>query len=297
MDLLILCQKFCDYSLSIKGFSKVTIRRYRQVIRFYCKSAGVSTTGEVTEENVRNLFYNGRTERSWGPNTFIHYHKSLLVFFRWCIKEGYMAKNPVVDIEIPKIHKKLPPKLTRQDTVRLLEVVYNYPYKYRFLRYRNHAIFSMFVFTGLRKQELLHLKFTDVDIENLSVFVRQGKGNKDRIIPISYTLAQSLKKYMEERRRLHKTCPEFFTSLNQNHGFTESGLKNLIAQLRTSSGIFFTAHKLRHTFSTLMLENGVDIYSLSKMLGHSDIKTTTIYLYASAEHLRTQIGKHPLNDI
>ncbi|MES2930988.1 MAG: tyrosine-type recombinase/integrase [Patescibacteria group bacterium] len=208
-----------------------------------------------------------------------------------------MESNPVHDIEIPKLHKKLPPKLTRQDAIRLLEVAYNYPYKYKFLRYRNHAIFSMFIFTGLRKQELLHLKFTDVDIENLSIFVRQGKGNKDRIVPMSYTLALSLKRYLEERKRLHKTCPEFFTSLNQNHGFTESGLRNLISQLRVSSGIFFTAHKLRHTFSTLMLENGVDIYSLSKMLGHSDIKTTTIYLYASAEHLRAQIGKHPLNEI
>ena len=67
--------------------------------------------------------------------------------------------------------------------------------------------------------------------------------------------------------------------------------------MRKSSGIIFSVHKLRHTFATLMLEGGCDIYSLSKMMGHSDIKTTTIYLAASAEHLRSQMTKHPLNDL
>jgi len=175
--------------------------------------------------------------------------------------------------------------------------VHNYPYGYTFLRCRNHAIFSTFIFAGLRKQELLTLKFTDIDIENLTIFVRQGKGKKDRIIPMTYTLAQSLKRYLEYRKKLNKTCPEFFTSLNRNQGFTDTGLKRLVEQIRKASGVTFTVHKLRHTFATLMLEGGCDIYSLSKMMGHSDIKTTTIYLYASAEHLRSQMTKHPLNEL
>ena len=135
------------------------------------------------------------------------------------------------------------------------------------------------------------------DIENLTVFVRQGKGNKDRVVPMSYTLAQTLKRYKDERKRLNKTNPEFFSSLRGNIGFTDNGLKKLVDQVRKSSGIFFTVHKLRHTFATLMLEGGCDIYSLSKMMGHSAITTTTIYLSASAEHLRSQMTKHPLNDL
>ena len=71
--------------------------------------------------------------------------------------------------------------LTKQDALKLLEVVYNYPYDYKYLRYRNHAIFSTFIFAGLRKKELLNLRFTDVDMENLTIFVNQGKGSKDRI--------------------------------------------------------------------------------------------------------------------
>ena len=295
MDIEILSQKFCDYSVSIRGYSKDTVRRYKYVIHCFCKFAGISEIKQVTDDNVRTLFYYGRTERRWSVNTFIVYHKTLLVFFRWCMKQGYLEKNPILDIEKPKMEKKLPTNLTKQATMKLLEVVYNYPYEYRFLRYRNHAIFSTFIFAGIRKQELLNLKFTDIDLENLTLFVRQGKGKKDRIIPISFTLAQSLKKYIEERKRLNKTNPEFFSSLRGNTGFTASGLKNLVDQARKSSGITFTVHKLRHTFATLMLEGGVDIYSLSKMMGHSDINTTTIYLAASADHLRAQMTKHPLN--
>lgn len=297
MDIEILSQKFCDYSISIKGYSKNTIKRYRNVINGYRKFACINEVSQVNDDNVRALFYWGRTERNWSVNTFIVYHKTLLVFFRWCVKQGCMEKNPILDIEIPKKESRLPIKLTKQTALRLLEIIYNYPYEYRFLRYRNHAIFSTFLFTGLRKQELLNLKFTDVDVENLTIFVKQGKGNKDRVVPISYTLAQTLKKYKDERKRLHKTNPEFFCSLRGDVGFTENGLKKLVEQVRKSSKVFFTVHKLRHTFATLMLEGGCDIYSLSKMMGHSDIKTTTIYLSASAEHLRSQMVKHPLNDL
>lgn len=290
-------QKFCDYTLSIRGYSKDTLRRYRYVIGCYRKFTGVNEINKVTEENVRKLFYYGRTERKWSVNTFVVYHKTLLVFFRWCVKQGYMEKNPILEIEKPRLEKRIPPKLSKQTTLRLLEIVDNFPYEYKFLRYRNHAIFSTFIFAGLRKQELLNLKLTDIDLDNMSLFVRQGKGSKDRIVPISYTLAQSLKKYLEERKRLGKTNSEFFSSLRGNVGYTASGLKRLVEQVRESSGTVFTIHKLRHTFATLMLEGGCDIYSLSKMMGHSDIGTTTIYLAASAEHLRSQMMKHPLNEL
>lgn len=296
-DIGILALKFYDYSLYIRGYTKGTIGRYKAVINYYIRIANITQINQVTEKNVKDFLLYGRTEKHWKSNSYITFYMSLSVFFKWCIKEGYMKQDPTLDIEMPKVEKRLPPKLTKQDALKLLEVVYNYPYDYKFLRFRNHAIFAMFLFAGLRKNELLHLKCTDVDIENLSIFISQGKGSKDRVVPMSYTLAQTLKRYALDRKRLNKTCPEFFTSLNRNSGYTNSGLKRLVVQMRKASGLKFTIHKLRHTFATLMLEGGVDIYSLSRIMGHSDIKTTTIYLSASAEHLRSQMTKHPLNDL
>lgn len=297
MDIKLLASQFYEYSTYIKGYSKCTITRYRQVINYYSNFSNVTIIEEVSVENVRALFFTGRSVRKWMPNTYIVYHKTLGVFFRWCVVHGYLKSNPIDEIEVPKLEKRLPPKLTKQEALLLLEIVFNYPYENSFLRYRNHAIFSLFLFAGLRSKELLHLRFTDVDIENLTIFVNQGKGSKDRFVPIHFTLAQSLSRYITERKKLNKTCSAFFVSSIKNTGYTQNGLKRLVVQVRKASKISFTIHKLRHTFATLMLEGGCDIYSLSKMMGHSDIKTTTIYLAASADHLRSQISKHPLNSM
>ena len=296
MYLHVLVREFCQYATYIRGFSKHTERRYTRVIGYFSKHAGIEKVEEVTEAHVRALFFHGRMDRQWSSATYISVHCTLSVFFKWCIEKQYLTTDFTNAIEIPKLEKRLPPKLTKQESMRLLEVIDNYPHFHRFLRYRNHAMFSMFVFAGLRRGELLHLKYADVDIDNLSIFIRQGKGSKDRIVPMSTTLAHTLTRYVEERKRLKKTCPEFFTSLHRNMGYTEHGIKRLVLEMRAASGIRFTIHQLRHTFATLMLEGGCDIYSLSKMMGHADIKTTTIYLAASAEHLRNQMTKHPLNN-
>ena len=134
-----------------------------------------------------------------------------------------------------------------------------------------------------------------MDLENGSIFIHCGKGSKDRIVPMLAPLAGTLRPYADQRTRLHKTTSKFFTSLNRDMGLTEMGMRRLMKTANRISGMSFTPHQLRHTFATLMLEGGCDIFSLSKMMGHSDIKTTTIYLAASPEHLRAQMAKHPLN--
>ena len=295
MDIEILSDQFYDYSKYMKGLSKTTLKNYRDVLNFFQRSTAVNNTNEITDKIVQNFFINGRMNRQWKPKTFFSYHKILLVFFRYCVENGYMVQNFAENIVCPKIAKSLPKKIPTDDALRLLEVIMNYPFTNNFLRYRNHAIFSTFIYTGLRKSELLNLKVMDVDIENRTIFVRNGKGAKDRILPMSHTLASRLKKYIQERKKKNKTCPEFFASNNKNQGFTDGGLRHLTKELKKVSHIEFTIHRLRHTFANLMIEGGCDIYSLSKMMGHSDISTTTIYLSTTSEHLRGQMLKHPLN--
>lgn len=296
MSIQILCQKFYEFSRYEKNFSPRTIQRYRQIILFYCKHSQINEIEDVNLDNLRKLFYHGRANLNWTTSTYLSYYKTLRVFFRWCIKEGHMhISNPTEGMELPKVEKSLPKALTKQDAERILETIRNYPYESKFLRLRNYAIFATLIYTGIRKQELLNLKYADVDIENLTIFIRQGKGSKDRIVPMNYTLAEALKQYSEIRNKVYKTCPEYFASYTYNMGFTDSGFKRLINKVSILSGIKFTAHIIRHTFATLMLEGGCDLFSLSKFLGHTDIKTTTIYLGASVQHLREQILRHPLN--
>src|SRR6187402_3653258 len=100
MNIEILALRFYDHSSFIRGYSKDTIRRYKQVINYFCRFAKITNIEEVTDNNVRELFIFGRTERKWKSNTFVCYHKSLMVFFRWCVEQKCMLKNPIDDIEI-----------------------------------------------------------------------------------------------------------------------------------------------------------------------------------------------------
>lgn len=295
MNIQMAANQFYEHSKYFRGFSWATIKRYRQAINYYCQFSAFTELSQITDKSLREMFFYGRTQKNWKPASFISYQKSLSVFFQWCIKQGYLAENPIADLESPKLEKHLPRSITKQDAFKLLESVYNYPYESSFIRYRNHAIFSVFILAGLRKQEILKLRYADVDLENMTLFINSGKGNKDRVVPINSTLLISLDKYLQERKKRNITCIDFFASSLQNRGISETTLKRLIESVRRDTHIPFSAHKLRHTFATLMIQGGCDIYSLSKMMGHNDIRTTTIYLGATTDHLKSQIFKHPLN--
>ncbi len=297
MNIELLLEDFCYYSQYMRGVSLNTTKRYRQKIGAFSRSLEITSIDDLDQKKVQSFFLKGRVEKNWTTATYRTYYMTLIVFFRWCISQGHLEKNYCDEIELPKMEKSLPKRLSKKDALKLLEVVYNYPYTQKYQRDRNHAMFSTFLFTGLRKSELLNLTLSDVDMENRTIFVRRGKGNKDRIVPMGHSLTQSLHRYLVERKKWKKTCPEFFTCSNRNKGLSDTGLKLLIQKIRKASGVYFTSHRLRHTYATMMIEGGCDIFSLSKMMGHSDIKTTTIYLSTTAEHLRHQISKHPLNNI
>lgn len=167
----------------------------------------------MTKENVEKFFLTGRHERKWDPSSFVTYHKSLLVFFRWCVQNGYLQSNPADHIEVPKTAKKLPPKLSLDQAQHVLRVAKNYPWYDEFIRERNVAIIATFLFAGLRRQELINLDCTDIDLNAGSIFVRSGKGQKDRCIPMSEDLRVILQTYIIQRKRLKRTCPhQFFAS-------------------------------------------------------------------------------------
>ena len=148
--------------------------------------------------------------------------------------------------------------------------------------------------TGIRNMELRYLEYADVDLENKTVFVRAGKGKKDRIVPMINRLVDICRNYLKVREKIGKASPYFFAGQKGSKPLCHSVFRELIVKLRKKSKLYFTAHMLRHTFAVLMLEGGCNLFALSKMMGHSDIKTTTIYLSATTAHLREQVAKHPL---
>lgn len=199
--------------------------------------------------------------------------KRLKTYYRWLYKNKYYKED--YSELFPKIKQpKLKPKcLTRDQSNILLQCAARYNLKAQ-------AIFSMFLFTGMRKSELLNLHHEHIDLRAREIFIHKSKGNKDRIIPINESLYFVLRQW--DRKR--KTELSYFY-------ISERTLRRLKDKITTDTGFRFTFHQLRHTFGTYMVQNGVDLISVRDIMGHSSVRTTELYLSTSSEHLKSEIDK------
>jgi len=293
--ILVLHRRFCDYSITFKGNTPRTIKWFKECVSYLVNQTGAGELSDLTRELIEDWIFTGKRERDWSAQTIRNRLICLNSFFKWLIDQEYISENPVAKIPRPKVPKRIPRHLTKEQAMELLEWAQNYPYDYKFDRTRAVAIIATFLYTGIRREELRNLQMHHVDLSNRTLVVRSGKGEKDRMVPLNTRLIEFLEDYLKDRRRLKKCNPYFFSAMRSDKRMGELVIPRLVHKIRQKSGIHFYPHLLRHTFATLMLEGGCNIYALSKMLGHSDIKTTTIYLAATTAHLQEQIMKHPLD--
>jgi site-specific recombinase XerD len=295
-DILNLHEQFCQSALWERNLRPSTVKWYRDALKFYLRfyNDQLTSLDQITMESLRRYFYQKRSSGAWSADMHLNQYRAIKSFLKWCVQNCYLEQNPILKIEKPRLDKKLPKRITSQEASQLLEHVFNENTQYKFARYRNRAVLAVMLYAGLRASEALNLKTNHIDVTNKIIHVFQGKGAKDRVIPMSRNLHLYLDEYRLERSRLGKTGEHFFTTLRGDRCFTYSGLKRVVEKAKKATGIRFSPHRLRHTFATLMLEGGCDLFSLQKMMGHSDIKTTTIYLSASVNMLQEQIAKHPL---
>ena len=294
-ELLILFEKYLHHGELIRNYSPRTLDSYRSSFKVFLAESGAGEVGQLTHSLIESFLYKGREKRAWSAVTFRSYFKHLNCFIKWCISKDIMDSNPMDRIEKPKMEKKLPRRLTPEEAQRVLDASYHMRYEYRFERFRNRAIIGVMIFAGLRRNEVINLKLNDIDTEARMIFVNQGKGSKDRMVPMSARLKLILEDYIAERDRLGRMNIEFFTSLQPERRFGTQCINYLMRRLRKITKLDFSAHTLRHSFATLMLEGGCDIYTLSKMMGHSKITTTTIYLSCSTRQMAKSIEMHALN--
>jgi len=290
----LVAHQFLHECAHLRGYSRATTKNYENILTTFNRHIQVRCLSEVTSAIIRSFLLYGRAECEWKAVTVHTYVKLLVVYFKWCVKRGFVGDTPMIDIELPILEDVVPRDIPAPEAQRILEAAYNYPNISAFVRNRNHAIFSVLIFGGLRKSELLNLKLMDIDFEAMTIFVRQGKGRKDRKIPMDGTLVMSLQRYLGERNRCNKTAPEFFAAFRKNAGMTEHGLLHVVSNVREASGVKFSLHQLRHTFATQMLIGGCSLPALKAMMGHSKIETTERYTRGVVNHLREEVAKHAM---
>ena len=281
--------------LGARGYSPATIRARRQslaALSAWLADRGVTKPVEVTRPMLvryqRHLFHYRKPNGE--PLSFRSQNAQLLpvrAFFKWAVKNDHVGSNPASDLELPKVEKRLPKAaLTIEEAERVLAI----PDLSTASGIRDRAMIETFYGTGIRRAELARLNWRDLDIDRRTLMVRQGKGRKDRMVPIGTRALAWIDRYLAEVRPQFATEPDdgtLYLTVDGN-GFSLDRLTQLVREYVKASGVAKegACHLFRHTLATLMLEGGADIRYIQAMLGHAELSTTQIYTQVSIRALQ-----------
>ena len=281
--------------LRVKNYSEYTVKNRRGHIGFFvqwCHDRGLTEPTEVTRpilEHFQRYLFHYR-QKNGRPLTFRSQLARLVpirVWFRWMARQRHILHNPASELELPRIEHRLPKTIL---TVAEMEQVLSQPNINDPLGLRDRALMETLYSTGMRRLELANLKLYDLDTERGTLTIRQGKGKKDRVIPIGDRAAAWIDKYIREARSQLVVEPDDHTVFLSNAGepFCLDHLSDLVRTHVDAAGIGKrgACHMFRHSMATMMLENGADIRYIQQMLGHADIKTTQIYTQVSIRQLK-----------
>jgi integrase/recombinase XerD len=297
-----LVEEFCA-DMAARGYSERTVGNRRFMLSYLAEwlaERGITRPVEVTRpvlESYQRWLYHYRKSNG-DPLSFRSQSQRLLAvraFFKWAARQRHVLHNPASEIELPKAERRLPrPALTAAEA----ELVLAQPDLADPIGVRDRAMLEVLYSTGIRRSELAGLAVTDIDHERQTLLVRQGKGKKDRLIPIGERALAWVCRYLAEvRPRLAAGDDEGTLFLSsEGTGFSLDRLTQLAARYVKASGVPKTGacHLFRHTMATLMLEGGADIRYIQAMLGHAELSTTQIYAQVSVRALQAvHAATHP----
>ncbi len=290
-----LVKQFIDYIAIEKGLAHNTLNSYERDLTAYINyliSKGISNIQNTSRLEII-MYLNHLQELKRASSTISRNIASIRNFYQFLYREKIVAHNPSVEMETPKIEKRLPKVLSFQEVEQLL----NQPTSSEAFDLRDKAMLELLYATGIRVSELVSLKVNHI---NLSMgFVRCfGKGSKERIIPLGQKAIEALTLYLQKGWKLlvkGENQEALFVN-HQGRQLSRQGFWKIIKKHSLHAGIkkSITPHTLRHSFATHLLENGADLRSVQEMLGHADISTTQIYTQVTKTRLKEVYNRaHP----
>jgi site-specific recombinase XerD len=279
-----LTEEFLRYLANERNASARTLKAYRHALtgfRGQNKTPWRNCTGDNFRDYLFALMKHGQA-RSYVRLQF----SALRTFYQFLAARKRFRRNPVQEVQLPKMEKKLPLVLTRQQVEELLTAPAR-EQKSRsapsWMPLRDVAIMELFYSSGLRLSELAALDIADVDpyTESVRVF---GKGRKERVCPVGLPALEAIQKY-RAAANVH-TGPLFINKARSRMSVRSIWLVLKRYVRHTSIPISVSPHKLRHSFATHMLDRGADLRSVQALLGHASLSTTQIYTHVTVERLK-----------
>ena len=222
---------------------------------------------------------------------------ALRQFYKFLLREKYIEEDPFVFIESPKVEKRYPRVLYKEQVEQLLKENRN---RKDSLMYRDQAIISVLYYSGIRASELCNLEMQDVYLKQRFLTVRQGKGRKDRVVPFNDECRRDLENYIKySRNDLLALNKDIVTKLflnSKGQPLTVRGLEYILDSIEQKTGTFLNLHPhiLRHSFATHLLENGADIRIIQELLGHESINATQVYTHVTEKAMQdAYTAAHP----
>ncbi len=281
---------------------RVILLRFARWLEERAVTDAQAVTRAMVERYQRSLFHQRKVDgKPLSIRTQTERVKLVQLFFAWATKRHLIPANPAADLDFPRPIKSLPEILTTAEIAAILAV----PDLETPLGLRDRSILETFYSTGMRRMELVNLTMHDIDHERGIVRILQGKGQKDRYIPIGDMAMHWLGRYLvESRPELRPGLDETRIYLNANGcPITRDNLTIRLRSIMKAAAITKpgSCHLFRHTMATHLLEAGCDVRVIQEMLGHSKLETTALYTHVGIAHLKKAhdafhpSGKRPQN--
>ncbi len=257
--------------LKSRGYSKSTIETYSNMIRKLAQYYDKRLLEQLALDDLHH-FLSAKVVEAGYSNSF---HRQMIGAIRLFYRDrDNLEFNVVSDILYPGKHKTLPNVLSEEKVIRLLQATRN-------LKHR--LIFAILYSCGLRVGEVIRLKLVDIDLDRRTIHIRKSKGFKDRVVMLAESVLPMLGNYLQTYQPV-----EYLFNGQGRAQYSAVSVRAALKHNRIEAGIrqHITPHTLRHSFATHLVDQGIDILHVSKLLGHSKLETTMLYTYVSNARLR-----------
>ena len=286
---------FFTYLEHERGCSAATSTAYGSdvgALLRYLAQEGVEGCVESLTAQVLRRYVSWLSISGYSAGTIARRVYAISSLFRYLVSYGYAEGNPCQCVVVPKRRRRMPSVLSLEEARGAL--VASEDHRWARMGFRNRAIVAVLLFCGLRRAEVAGLATSDVDLRSGWLKVRNGKGGRPRSVPLVREVGDALRDWLEFRPAVDHDC--LFTGLG-GKALGCKGVANVFKRSAKGAGVWragVSAHTARHTFASLLLQEGCDLVSIQQLLGHADLSSTSIYLHLEAGHLKSAVERHPL---